>query len=351
MSMIFKMALTAAAFSILCWTNPVRAADEPKPLFDGDGVLSLTLTGPLDTISRDVGAQPVAGVLTVGGAAPETLPVALSVRGITRRKKEVCAFPPLRVEFTQKPGPSSIFKGQKRLKLVTHCQRSENFQQYLLLEYDAYRLYRALTPESFDVRLAKIDYKYQDGHALGTRFGFFIEDVNDVAKRRGLERLRGVGRISAAQLDASAAARYAVFQYMISNLDWAMTAGPAGQDCCHNARLIGAKGVTGASMSLIPVPYDFDYSGLVNAPDAVPPAGIPVSSVKVRRYRGFCAHNEEVKAFFAEISGRRDSLTAVLNETPLDDRTRRNAADYLGSFFEQAGSPSKVADLMKVCLH
>jgi hypothetical protein len=256
------------------------------------------------------------------------------------------------VEFPEKPGPSSIFKGQKRLKLVTHCQRTTDYQQYLLLEYTAYRLYRALTPESFNVRLAKIDYTYKDGQALITRLGFFIEDVDDVAKRNGQERLRGIRRISASQLDAAAAARYAVFEYMISNLDWAMTAGPAGADCCHNARLMGAKGVTGASTGLIPVPYDFDYAGLVNAPYAVPPEAIRVANVKVRRYRGYCAHNEEAKALLAELSTRRDALLAILNETPqLEDRARRKAAGYLGDFFEEAGSPSKVADLMKVCLH
>jgi hypothetical protein len=352
MWLALKMALAAAMFSILSWANPVRAADGPKPLFAGDEVLSLTLTGPFDTISRDIAAKPVSGVLRVGGAAPETLPVTLSVRGTMRRKEEVCTFPPLRVEFTQKPGPSSIFKGQKHLKLVTHCQRMGEFQQYVLLEYTAYRLYRALTPESFNVRLAKIDYTFKDGHALTTRLGFFIEAVDDVAKRNGQERLRGVRKISASQLDAAAAARYAVFEYMISNLDWAMTAGHAGEDCCHNARLMSAEGATGTSTGLIPVPYDFDYAGLVNAPYAVPPEGIHVANVKVRRYRGFCAHNEEAKVFLAQISTRRDSLMAILNETPqLEDRTRRNAAGYLGDFFGEAGSPSKVADLMKVCLH
>ena len=351
MWLVLKMALAAAIFSVLSWANPVRAADGPKPLFASDEVLSLTLTGPIDTISRDKGAKPVSGVLKVGGAAPETLPVSLSVRGITRRKEDICTFPPLRVVFTEKPGPSSIFKGQKHLKLVTHCQRMADYQQYLLLEFTAYRLYRALTPDSFNVRLAKIDYTLKDGHALTTRLGFFIEDIEDVAKRNGQERLRGVGRISATQLDAAAAARYAVFEYMISNLDWAMTAGPAGTDCCHNARLLGAEGATGASTNLVPVPYDFDYAGLVNAPYAVPPDGIHVANVKVRRYRGFCAHNEEAKALLAEMSARRDSLMAVLNDTPqLDDKTRRNAASYLGEFFEEAGSPSKVADFMKVCL-
>ena len=352
MYLALKMALAAATFYILSWANPVRAADGPKPLFAGDDVLSLTLTGPVETISREITAKPVSGVLKVGGAAPETLPLSLSARGITRRKKEICTFAPLRVEFTEKPGPSSIFKGQKRLKLVTQCQRMADYQQYLLLEYTAYRLYRALTPESFNVRLAKIDYTGKDGRALNTRIGFFIEDVDDVAKRNGQERLRGVGKISLSQLDAAAAARYAVFEYMISNLDWAMTAGPAGADCCHNARLLGAEGASGASTGLIPVPYDFDYAGLVNAPYAVPPEGIHVANVRVRRYRGFCAHNEQAKAFLAQISTRRDSLMAILNETPqLEDRTRRNAAGYLGDFFEEAGSPSKVADLMKVCLH
>jgi hypothetical protein len=351
MCLALKMALAAAMFSILSWANPVRAADDPKPLFASDEVLSLTLTGPLDTISRDKGAKPVSGVLKVGGAAPETLPVNLSVRGITRRRQDICTFPPLRVEFAQKPGQSSIFKGQKHLKLVTHCQRMADYQQYLLLEYTAYRLYRDITPDSFNVRLAKIDYIGKDGKALTTRLGFFIEDIDDVAKRNGQERLKGVRKISASQLDAAAAARYTVFEYMISNLDWAMTAGPAGTDCCHNARLLGDTGATGASTGLIPVPYDFDYAGLVNAPYAVPPDGIHVANVKVRRYRGFCAHNEEVKAFLAQMSTRRDSLMAILNETPqLEERTRRNAAGYLSEFFEEAASPSKVADMMKVCL-
>jgi len=352
MCWVLKIAFVAATFSILTWANPVRAAHGPKPLFASDDVLNLTLTGPLDRISRKTGAKPVSAVLQVDGVTPETLPVNLSARGITRRKEDVCSFPPLRVQFTQKPGPASIFKGQKRLKLVTHCQPEEDYQKYLLLEYIAYRLYRALTPESFNVRLAKIAYVRPNGRALITRLGFFIEDVDDVARRNGKQRLRGVRRISASQLDAAAAARFAVFEYMIGNLDWAMTAGPAGADCCHNSRLIGPDGVNGASTGLVPVPYDFDETGLVNVPYAVPPDGIPVFNVRMRRYRGFCAHNEEAKAVLAQVSTRRDSLMAILDETPeLADRARRNAANYLGDFFKEAGSSSKVADLMKVCLH
>lgn len=347
MRQVLRAALAVATFSILCSTD-IAIAASPKPLFASDEVLHLTLRGPLANIPRGVNDKPVPGQLTVQGAAPETLPVELSVRGITRRKKEICAFPPLRVEFTEKPGAASIFKGQKRLKLVTHCQQPKSAQQYVLLEYASYRLYNALTPESFNVRLAQIDYLAEDGSPITTRMGFFIEDIDDVAHRNGHERLRGVKSITVPQLNAAAAARFAVFEYMISNLDWSMTAAPPGDDCCHNSRLVGAKDATA---DILPVPYDFDYGGLVNAPYAVPPAGISVANVQIRRYRGFCAHNEQAKAFAGEIAARRASLLAVLDATPqLEDSPRERGDRYLGDFFDEMASPSKVADLMNGCL-
>ncbi len=348
MRLVLKTAFAVTAFSILSWASPAAAADKPRPLFASDDVISLTLSGPLNDISRDVNAKPVPGTLKVTGAVPETLPVMLSVRGITRRRKDICSFPPLRVTFAEKPGKSSLFRGQKSLKLVTHCQRTANFQQYVLLEYSAYQLYRALTPESFSVRLAKIDYVDEGGQPITSRIGFFEEDVNDVARRNGQKRLRGLNHISSSQLDPAAAARFALFQYMISNLDWAMTAAPAGSDCCHNARLVGAEGATSG---LVPLPYDFDYSGLVNAPYAVPPDSIRVANVRVRRYRGFCEHNEQARAFAAGLLARRASLQAVLDSTPeLNESSHRTAARYLDDFFDEVGSPSRIADFMSVCL-
>jgi hypothetical protein len=347
MRQVLRAALAVATFSILSSTG-IAIAAPPKALFASDDMLHLTLRGPLTNIPRGLADKPVSGQLTVEGAAPESLPVELSVRGITRRKREICSFPPLRVEFTDKPGAASIFKGQKRLKLVTHCQQSKSYQQYVLLEYAAYRLYNVLTPESFKARLAQIDYRSEDGSSITTRLGFFIEDIDDVAHRNEHERLRGVKSITVPKLNAAAAARFAVFEYMISNLDWSMTAAPPGDDCCHNSRLVGAKDATA---DILPVPYDFDYAGLVNAPYAVPPAGISVANVRIRRYRGFCAHNEQAKAFAGEILARRASLLAILDATPqLEDGSRQRADSYLGDFFNEMGSPSKVAELMNGCL-
>jgi hypothetical protein len=343
---ILMAAVTASLFSI--FSNSALAADSPKPLFAGDEIISFTLSGPLNGISRKADAPPVPGTLKLNGAAPETLPVMLSTRGITRKMTQICSFPPLRVTFTAKPGKDSLFKGQKELKLVTHCQSGDRYQQDVFLEFSAYRLYRALTPQSFHARLAKVDYASEDGRPITTRYGFFLEDINDVARRNGQSRFRGAKKISQTQLEPEAAARFAVFEYMISNLDWAMTANAGDRECCHNSRLIGAKD---ASANLITVPYDFDYSGLVDAPYALPPDGISVANVRVRRYRGFCRHNEQAQAFAATLLPRRAALLAIVDQTPqLSDGSRKRAASYLGEFFDQIGSPAKVADMLKTCL-
>ena len=170
MRLVLRSALAIAILSIPSWMNSAFARDTPRRLFDGDSVINLTIGGPITYMSRSTTAKPVSGLLKVEGDAPETLPISLAVRGAVRRMTETCSFPPLRVIFTTKPASSSIFKGQSELKLVTHCQQSENFQQYVLLEYAAYRLYRALTPESFAVRLAKINYvNEKTGRPIATR--------------------------------------------------------------------------------------------------------------------------------------------------------------------------------------
>ena len=52
---------------------------------------------------------------------------------------------------------------------MTHCQSGDRYQQDLLLEYASYRLYRALTPESFNVRLANVNYTDESGRPIATR--------------------------------------------------------------------------------------------------------------------------------------------------------------------------------------
>lgn len=335
------------AFAVLATSSAVAAQGGPKPLFATDAPIRFTIQGPVNSIARKAArsVEPEAATLSMTAPA-ESHPIRLSARGLSRRTGGICEFPPLRVEFTQPPAATSLFAGQRRLKLVTHCKLSPGHQQHLLLEYSAYRLLNELTPLSHKVRLATVDYAEPSGKLSISRWGFFIEDLDDLAKRNGLSEARVGDRINAGQLEPSHAARVALFMYMIGNLDWSMRAGSQGEGCCHNARLLSG------GAALVPVAYDFDYSGLVDAPYAIPPKQVRVRSVRQRHYMGYCRHNAQVLAAAAEMRARRPALEAVYSQVPgLEERIRRKALSYLAGFFEDIATDATVrTNLLKDCM-
>jgi hypothetical protein len=261
---------------------------------------------------------------------------------------EICQFPPLRVEFTRPPPPGSLFAGQKKLKLVTHCRGNASFQQHLLLEYAAYRMYQQLTPLGFKVRLADVTYRQDDGRPYVERLGFFLEDTGDVAARNGLKEVHAPDTIPVSSLSPRDSARYVLFEHMLGNHDWSMHAGPRGEDCCHNAKLIGGPWTTPGAT--VPIPYDFDFSGFVDAPYATPPDELRISNVRTRVYRGYCAQNAQAAAVAARMRSARPQLLATLAATPgLEPRTLARAQAYLDGFFRDIADDSAVSALLKRC--
>ncbi len=323
------------------------AAQQPKPLFAASDPIHIVIQGPLSSLIHNRSNAVVQGTLT--DPAGQRLPIAINVRSTTRRSVDVCDFPPFRVQFTSPPPPTSVFAGQKKLKLVTHCRNSPSFQQKVLLEYSAYRMLNVLSPRSFRVRLANIDYQGADGRPMMSRIGFFIEDLSDVAKRNGTKQTRAPAMIPVSDLSPPDAARYALFQQMIANHDWSMRAGPQGKDCCHNAELIGPLG-TG---TVVPIPYDFDFSGFVDAPYATPPEQLHIGSVRQRVYRGYCVHNADVLAAARQMRDDRPQLMAAITSTPgLEPDTASHAIAYLDGFFADIASDDAVnSTLLKRCVH
>ena len=327
---------------------PALAQGPASPLFASDAPLRLSIQAPIGLLAKSAENSPMGrdGTMTVAGT-PESYAIRLTPRGISRRRKETCDFPPLRVELLRPPPATSVFTGQRRLKLVTHCRPSAGFQQHLLLEYSAYRIFNVLTPLSYRARLATIDYLEPNGRTYATRMGFFIEDTGDVARRNALKEARVPDRIASVLLEPRQAARVALFQYMIGNLDWSMRAGPAGEGCCHNSRLLSGTGT-----SLVPIAYDFDYSGLVDAPYAVPPEGFRISNVRSRVYQGYCRNNDQALAAAAEFRARRREIEGVFGQTPsLEQRTRGKALAYLARFFEDIATDDTLRSrVLKSCV-
>jgi hypothetical protein len=340
-----KLALIAAV--LLLGLSTPAPAQQPKPLFATSDPIHIVITGPITRFAHNRNSGNVAPA-TLTDPSGQALPITLSPRGITRRASDICDFPPLRVRFTAPPPATSLFAGQKSLKLVTHCRNKPDFQQYVLLEYSAYKMYNLLTPHSFRVRLANIDYRDTDGKPIISRVGYFLEDLSDVAKRNGMKETHAPPLISASSLSPPDAARYAMFQHMIANHDWSMRAGPQGRECCHNAELIGpyANGAT------IPIPYDFDFSGFVDTPYATPPDQLKISSVRQRFYRGYCAHNAQALAVAQQMRSERPQMIAAITSTPgLDPGWAARAIAFLNPFFADISTDASTNDrILRRCI-
>jgi len=343
MSIWRLMAIAALSFALVApaWAAP------PKPLFASDQPIRITIQAPIPRLMRNrESEESVAG--TIVDASGARFPASFALRGITRRTEEVCDFAPLMVNFTGKPPAGSLFDGQNKLKLVTHCRSSAGFQQKVLLEYAAYRMYALLTPYSMRARLATIDYVDENGRPIISRVGFFLEDSRDIAARNDMAEVRAGDRIPVTWLSPADAARYALFQDLIANHDWSMRAAPAGDKCCHNARLIGS----GAPGRVIPIPYDFDYSGFVNAPYASAPVELNIGDdVRARKYRGYCIHGSQALAAARQLTANRAALLGAVSSIPgIEPKTVQGAASFLDRFLATIASDEAASKTLRACI-
>ena len=187
---------------------------------------------------------------------------------------------------------------------------------------------------------AEVDYvEARTGSVRIRRLGFLVEDVDELADRNGLKDAK-TDKIERAQLDGSAAARSDLFQYMIGNQDWSNRQAAAGMNCCHNIKLLEAS--AGALRDLVPVAYDFDSSGFVDAPYALPPTEVPITTV-TRYYRGLCQFNAQVIEAAQHTLERRADLLASVGSTPfLSEQSKGSATRYLETFFDEIANPGKL---------
>lgn len=321
--------------TILAATSPALAQQGPR-LFTEHSELQLLIEAPMQDLVRTAerSTDPFPAAITMQGEGAARYDMQLSARGFSRRTLGICTFPPLRIDFDQSAMRGTVWRGQNKLKLVTRCRTGTSYEQLTVLEYLAYRMYNEITPLSFRVRPARVTYRDSSGRRRDdTQLNFLVEDVSDMARRNDRRDIDvGPTEVSSTQLDPAAAANVGMFQYMIGNLDWDMVRGPSGGDCCHNGKLIAATAE--ARAMIVPVPYDFDMSGFVNAPYATPPPGMTVNNVRTRYYRGLCRYNDQAPAAAQRFRERREEILALIDgETRLNEGNRRSARRYIEEFY------------------
>ena len=328
------------------YAEPVPYAPGPvERLFDGNETITLELRAPLNSLMNDrhgKSAYRPAQLSYVGDDSEQaavTVPVEVRTRGKTRRRKDYCAFPPLRLRFGD-GADGTLFAGQRSIKLVTHCHDKDSYEQYLLLEYLAYRAYNQLTERGLRVRLVRMSYVHSKGRLRTTRHGILLEDWRTAATRNGLGSDDVNGAVNIDKLSSADANRVAVFQYMIGNQDWSLLWPEPDESCCHNVKpLLAPEGL------VVPLPYDFDFSGIVNAPYATARGG--GSNVRLRRYGGLCTTQGELAAALPPFVEHKEAIYALYRDQPeLSARRLRSALSYLDGFYRLIDDPQQVEKRM-----
>lgn len=314
------------------------------PLFDTNDIIDIELRGPFGELVRNKKSRPeLPFLLTAEGKTHE-----VELRPAGKSRMQVCSFPMLRVNFDRSATAGSVFDGQNKIRLVTHCRRSNAAQADVLQEYLTYRIFTLLTDVAYRVRLANIAYvdteERADG-ALTQRYGFFLEPRNALAERLGGTALEEYG-VTLASLDDDHMARVYVFQYLIANTDWSLAVADDEDACCHNGNLVEIDGTR------YYLPYDFDQAGVVDARHARPDPSLRLRNVTQRRYRGFCMDPGILRSALRDVASKRTEIMALVEALPaLAPRDRNRTAQYLEKFFKQAEDESKLLrDFERRCI-
>lgn len=256
-----------------------------------------------------------------------TLESKIKTRGKYRRR--ICDFPPIKLNLPKgKLRELGLREDFDKYKIVTHCLDDKTAsQENVVKEFLAYQLYNQLTPFSFRARLLKVEYVDTSGK-MGRvkRYAILLEDNDELADRLQLTKCDCLNP-EASEFNAPLEMTHALFQFMIGNADWTVK-------MARNVELFkNQKG------EIVPVPFDFDFSGLVNAAYAVPNSDYQLTSVRQRLYLGVDRPNPEMKPIFELFRNKEpDFLAAVMQTKHLSRETRVDVADFLGTFFHEIGT-------------
>jgi hypothetical protein len=326
------------------WPTPEKMTErrleaESDPLFASEEPLTITLVADFKAINKDrdpESKKPFPGTLRIGEAS---IPTTINARGHLRRMARTCDYVPLRVAFAKKDVKGTLFARQDALKLVVQCAGGRDFEQYILRENLAYRVYNVITPRrSFRTRLARVTYvDAVTGKTMGTRAGMFLEDESSVARRME-GRIVELPRLRFDDLDQDSLMPMMIFEYMIGNTDFSIYA-------LHNVRIVQRP-----DKSLHPIPYDLDVSGLVNPPYGIPARALMLKSVTDRLYRGPCRPQSLVDPIVANFVAKKDVVRALPDAIPgIERQTRDEVRSFLDGFYSSIRTPKDVRGLFVAC--
>ncbi len=322
-------------------TPQLKKIDSLKPvppMFASDSLLALTFTANLRALRGDKGETSPWRSASMSYAAPGGATVTVPMRAKTRGKWRLknCTFPPIRLDVPNKTATGTLFEAIEKPKFVNICKNTDRFEQHTLQEMQLYRIYNLLTPASHRVRAWRVTYRDSaSGKEEATRYGFLVEDPEEMAARLGgrLMEIKGAGPDD---FHPEHIALVFMFEYMIGNTDFSLSQ-------LHNGESIRKADIFAP---LITVAYDFDFSGAVNAPYAtVDPQLTAIRRVRQRLFRGYCAFNAEYPVAAQRFIEKKDAIYALYADhlgTLMDPGIVRETLEYFDEFYKVIGSPREM---------
>ncbi len=333
--------MKSIAFSILFiallsfrFANGQTKPIDPTKFFEDSSIIQATITTNIKNLFNGKNKKdtryPARFAITLNDGSVIDEPISLESRGHFR--KDYCYIPPLKVHFKSAKSPALSSLGS--LKLVSQCSVSSYNRSFLLEEFLIYKIYNLITNLSFRVRLLDLNIVDEAGKKKPIHeYAFLLEDDKDLAKRNHSKEWKKPG-IGDQATDRRQMTIVAIFEYMIGNTDWSVLA-------LHNIRLLYSPSESG--QHLYAVPYDFDFSGLINTNYATPDPRLNIKSVRERVYRGFPRTEDELEDILAVFKNQKNNIYSLIdNCTLLKPGDKNELFLYLDNFFKMISDPAQV---------
>ena len=327
---------------VFCCTVRLAAQQEYQPtfedtlqvyeeLFNYDEPLYLTLKCDLKTFRktrRDENYQPAELTCHVSDTFQVTHPVRIKARGFFRRDK--CTLPPFWLNIRYSGIEADSLKGIRKIKMVIRCSKAKQYENYILREFMVYKIYSLISPYSFRVRLVKL--KFVDtakDNTITEDWAFLIEPSDYMSKRLNCVFVKS-DKLSIRTVNREMMDQVALFQYMIGNGDFSVT----GR---HNLKILTLKDQR--VIGFVPIPYDFDYTGLVNAHYAIPGEALGIKTVRERYFLGPCRSRDIQQEAIQNFAIYRDEIIDYIEGFEyLDEKGKLDMVGYIESYFSAAAN-------------
>lgn len=333
---IGKTLLRALALFLVLLSGSSLEASDNGFFFESHDEIEIVLEAPITSLKKQRGDELEwleAVVKWDESGASRELDVKIRARGNFRRQRSTCSFPPYWINFKKSQVKGTRFDGLDKVKVVSHCRDGfSSFEPYIYKEYLCYRTYNLMTEKSFRVRLARIVYKNIESERSQTsesHVAFFIEHVDSLEKRMDAIQIKDKNVLPSV-VSQEDLCRAELFQFFVGNTDFSFFSGM--EECCHNGKVFAP---VGKEKGFIPVPYDFDMSGIVNTPYSAVDPNFPNLTVIDRHYRGMGVTREILQDTIMQYVRKKKQIYALWRDSGLISGAHlKRSLKYIDEFYD-----------------